>query len=68
MQIQPSVLDQLQRAHQLVAEALGRAPQLGDCRLDQALLVLSLSIQRARRSHRLKLRLPHGYREQDLPF
>jgi len=68
MQIQPSVLGQLQRAHQLVAEALGRAPQLHDCRLDQALLVLNLSIQRARRTPRLRLRLPPGYREQDLPF
>jgi hypothetical protein len=68
MELQPSVLEQLQRAHELVAEVLGRAPQLYDCRLDQALLVLTLSIQRARRSPRLRMRRPHGYREQDLHF
>jgi hypothetical protein len=68
MELQPSVLEQLERAHELVAEVLGRAPQLYDCRLDQAMLVLALSIQRARRSPRLRMRLPHGYREQDLPY
>jgi hypothetical protein len=68
MQLQPSILEKLQRAHGLVAEVLGRAPQLYDCRLDQALLVLGLSIKRARRSPRLRARLPQGYREQDLPL
>ena len=68
MELQPSVLEQLQQAHELVAEVLGRAPQLYDCRLDQALLVLALAIQRARRSPRLRMRLPRGYREQDLRF
>jgi hypothetical protein len=68
MQLQPSVLDTLELAHELVAQALGRAPQLYDCRLDQALLVLGLSIQRARRSPLMRLRRPDRYQEQDLPF
>jgi hypothetical protein len=45
-----SVLEKLEIAYGLVGESLGQAPQLHDCRLDQALLVLSLAIQRARRS------------------
>jgi hypothetical protein len=68
MQLQPSILEKLERAHGLVAEVLGHAPQLYDCRLDQALLVLSLAIQRARRSPHLRWRLPPGYHEQELPF
>lgn len=65
---QPSVLDKLQLAQRLVAEALGQAPALYDCRLDQALLVLSWSIQRARRSPRMRWPLPPGYDQQDLHF
>ena len=61
-----SVLEELQAAYAIVAEILGRAPQLYDCRLDQALLVLALSIKRAQRTP--KLRPPRRYREQLLPF
>jgi predicted glycoside hydrolase/deacetylase ChbG (UPF0249 family) len=61
-----SVLEELEAAYAIVAEALGRAPQLYDCHLDQALLVLALSIKRARRSPRLRLR--PSYRPQNLPF
>jgi hypothetical protein len=65
---QPSVLDKLQLAQRLVAEALSQAPALYDCRLDQALLVLNLSIHRARRSPRMRWPRPPGYAQQDLPF
>lgn len=61
-----SVLEELQAAYAIIAEVLGRAPQLYDCHLDQALLVLALSIKRARRSP--KLRPPQRYRPQELPF
>lgn len=61
-----SVLEELEAAYAIIAEVLGRAPQLYDCRLDQALLVLALSIKRARRSPKLRPRPrdPH----QELPF
>jgi putative SOS response-associated peptidase YedK len=68
MSPQPSVLDKLQWAQRLITEALSQAPTLYDCRLDQALLVLSWSIQRARRSPRMRWRLPPGYVDQDLPL
>jgi hypothetical protein len=61
-----SVLEQLQTAYSLVAEALGQAPQLYRTRLDQALLVLSLSIERARRSP--ALRRPPLWRQSELRF
>ena len=61
-----SVLEELQAAYAIVAEILGQAPQLYDCHLDQALLVLALSIKRAQRTP--KLRPPRRYREQQLPF
>jgi hypothetical protein len=61
-----SVLEELQAAYAIVAEVLGRAPQLYDCHLDQALLVLALSIKRAQRSPKLRPR--PRYRCQDLPF
>ena len=61
-----SVLEELQAAYAIVAEVLGRAPQLYDCHLDQALLVLALSIKRAQRSPKLRPRPP--YPEQHLPF
>lgn len=51
---QPSVLRQLQIAYDLVAECLREAPQLYDCHLDQALLVLVLAMKRARRSPKLR--------------
>jgi hypothetical protein len=63
-----SVLEKLEIAHRLVAEALGRRPQLYDCRLDHALLVLELSIKRARRSPHLRLRLPPDHREDQFLF
>jgi hypothetical protein len=68
MRLQPSVLEELQAAYELIAAALGRAPQLYDCRLDQALLVLVLAMKRARRSPRLRQRPQPGCQEQDLPF
>jgi hypothetical protein len=49
-----SVLEKLQYAYDFVAEALGQAPQLHDCHLDQALLVIVLAMKRARRSPRLR--------------
>jgi hypothetical protein len=58
MELQPSVLDKLQLAHQLIADVLAQAPQLYDCRLDQALLVLVLSMKRAQRSPHLRRRQP----------
>jgi len=54
MEPELSVLEKLEIAYALVGESLGQAPQLYDCRLDQALLVLSLAINRARRSPRLR--------------
>lgn len=68
MELKPSVLEKLQAAYDLVAEVLGQAPQLYDCHLDQALLVLILSMKRARRSPRLRQRRWPDYREQYLPF
>ena len=68
MQPYPSILDQLQAAYTLVADALGQAPQLHDCHLDQALLVLVLAMKRARRSPRLRLVRRPDYRDQYLPF
>ena len=61
-----SVLEELQAAYAIVAEVLGRAPQLYDCHLDQALLVLALSIKRAQRSP--KLHPPRRSREEQPPF
>jgi hypothetical protein len=61
-----SVLEELEAAYAIVADVLGRAPQLYDCHLDQALLVLALSIKRARRSRKLRPR--PRYSDQDLPF
>ena len=63
-----SVLEKLEIAHRLVAEALGQTPQLYDCRLDQALLVLELSIKRAHRSPQMRLRLPPECPEEAFLF
>ena len=63
---QYSVLEELQTAYAIIAEVLSRAPQLYDCHLDQALLVLAFSIKRARRSP--KLRPPPRSQPRDLPF
>jgi hypothetical protein len=63
-----SVLEKLEIAHRLVAQALGRTPQPHDCRLGQALLVLDLSIKRAQRSPRMRMRLPRDHREEQFLF
>jgi hypothetical protein len=68
MPLELSTLEKLEIAHRLVAEALGREPQLYDCRLDQALLVLELAIKRARRSPHMRLRLPPDRREEAFLF
>jgi hypothetical protein len=68
MQPQPSILEELQLAYDLVADALGKAPQLYDCHLDQALLVLVLAMKRARRSPQLRRPRQQDYREPYLPF
>jgi hypothetical protein len=68
MPLELSILEKLEIAHRLVAEALGRAPQLHDCRLDQALLVLELAIKRAHRSPLMRLRLPPDHREEQFLF
>jgi hypothetical protein len=66
MPFEPSVLHKLQTAYQLLADVLGEAPQLYDCHLDQALLVVILAMKRARRSPRLRQPRFPDYREQDL--
>jgi len=63
-----SVLEKLQIAHELVADALGQAPQLHDAYLDQALLVLVLAMKRARRSKRLRPPSPSRFYDEDVPF
>jgi len=68
MPLELSVLEKLEIAHRLVAEALGQTPQLYDCRLDQALLVLELSIKRAHRSPHMRLRLARDHREEQFLF
>ena len=68
MPLELSVLEKLEIAHRLVAEALGRAPQLSDCRLDQALLVLESSLKRAHRSPQMRLRLAPDRRQEAFLF
>jgi len=68
MPLELSILEKLEIAHRLVAEVLGRAPHLYDCRLDQALLVLELSIKRAHRSPHMRMRLPPDRREETFLF
>jgi len=68
MEFEPSVLQKLQIAYDIIADALGQAPQLYDCHLDQALLVLVLSMKRARRSPKLRQPPQPDDREQSLPF
>ena len=68
MKPDPSVLEKLQTAYDLVADVLGQAPQLYDLHLDQALLVLVLAMKRARRSPKLHAPKRQEYREQQLPF
>jgi len=66
MEPQPSVLHRLQVAYDIIAESLREAPQLYDCHLDQALLVLVLAMKRARRSRKLRRSPGPDYREQYL--
>ncbi len=54
MQPPLSVLEKLQLAYDLLAGALGQAPQLYDSHLDQALLLLVLAMKRARHSPKLR--------------
>jgi hypothetical protein len=68
MSVELSILEKLEIAHRLIAEVLGRTPQLYDCRLDQALLVLALAIKRAPRSPQMRLRLPPDRREEQFLF
>ena len=64
-----SILEKLQLAYELVAESLGQAPQLHDCHLDQALLVLVLAMKRARRSRTLRPPSPRPRPpDPELPF
>ena len=63
---EPPILHKLQIAYDLVAQSLREAPQLHDCHLDQALLVLVLAMKRARRSPKLRYPRPHDPREQYL--
>jgi hypothetical protein len=63
-----SVLEKLQLAHELVADALGQAPQLHDAYLDQALLVLVLAMKRVRRSRPRRSARPWRLDDQDVPF
>ncbi len=68
MQTEASILSQLQFACELVADILAQAPQLYDCHLDQALLVLVLSMNRARRSPKLRRPRQPAYPVQDTLF
>lgn len=62
-----SVLERLEVAYDLVADTLREAPQLYDCHLDQALLVIVLAMKRARRSRTLRPPQPR-WQQQDIPF
>jgi hypothetical protein len=69
MERELSVLEKLEVAYDIVADTLREAPQLHDCHLDQALLVIVLAMKRARRSRRLRHPPPPPpCRDQDLPF
>ena len=70
MQTEASILSQLQFAYELVADILAQAPQLYDCHLDQALLVLVLvlAMKRAQRSPKLRQPRQSPYPAQDMLF
>jgi len=69
MERELSALEKLEIAYDIVADVLRQAPQLHDCHLDQALLVIVLSMKRARRSRKLRPPPPPAlYRDQDLFF
>jgi hypothetical protein len=67
MQTEASILSQLRFAHELVADILGQAPQLYDCHLDQALLLV-LAMKRAQRSPKLRRPRQPAYPMQDMLF
>ncbi len=69
MERELSVLEKLEVAYDIVADILREAPQLHDCHLDQALLVLVLSMKRARRSRTLRPSAPRPRPlDPELPF
>jgi hypothetical protein len=69
MKAQLSILEKLQQANRLITEVLGEAPQLYDCHLDQALLVLVLAMKRARRSPKLRRSpQPQPFEQPNLPL
>ena len=69
MESELSVLEKLEIAYDIVADTLREAPQLHDCHLDQALLVIVLAMKRAKRSPRLRPPRPRPlYCNQDLQF
>jgi hypothetical protein len=69
METELCVLDKLELAYDFIADAIREAPQLYDCHLDQALLVLVISMKRARRSPRLHRRPKRLRGSQDeIPF
>lgn len=65
-----SVLEKLESAYGIVADILREAPQLHDCHLDQALLVMVIAMKRARRSRKLRPPPPPppSYRDQEMLF
>jgi hypothetical protein len=68
MQTEASILSQLQFTYQLLADILVQAPQLYDCHLDQALLLLVLAMNRARRSPKLRRTRSCAYPVQEVLF
>jgi hypothetical protein len=68
MEPELSVLEKLEVAYDIVADALRQAPQLYDTHLDQALLVLVLAMKRARRSPKLRRPRHPAYPMQDTLF
>ena len=68
MEQEMTVLEKLQIAHELIADASGQAPQLHDAYLDQALLVLVWAMKRVRRSKPLRPASPSRFDDEDVPF
>lgn len=67
MERELSILEKLEAAYDIVADVLRQAPQLHDCHLDQALLVIVLAMKRSRRSRKLRPPpAPPLYLDQDL--
>lgn len=68
MQTEASILSQLRFTYELLADILAQAPQLYDCHLDQALLLLVLAMKRAQRSPKLRRPRQPAYPFQDTLF